>query len=383
MSQSSIFPTAEPAVQNVSCRPTPDVAVYYDGSNTDAPTLVAGNIVFGGTSVKTNRPADGIGATGYGTEFKVPFSSILHGGAGVKLRCAQNATQERIRFTATAGVGNIYLRLKPLFSCEQPYEYDEEIPIMVYYRPGVVDSVCQKLNRLANLFNIQYAHLGTASVVQVSSVYYIDFVTKNVGERFQVLVSQGLTGPSHITPGYKGAYTTDLIAEWFGARNVATIPNAPSLQGAELYIRKQIPGFTLGAATSNPNQDAHGLVTIPQTVTVLFANNTNGTNARAALIALLNTDSNQYTDRIVVNECEDKLLYDYTIVRTDAGDVAAFNQIKTDYPAVVGEFRAQYNGTQSTYGITTASTTKPTAVGSDVTTVGSPVIVNATFTFPC
>ncbi|RYC70664.1 hypothetical protein [Spirosoma sordidisoli] len=361
MSQNTIFPAQE-AVVTIDCRPTPDVAVFYDGTTTAVPLLDRGNIVFAGA--KTNRPSQGIGVIGSGSDFKTVYANILTGGAGVKLRCANAATQQVLRFGTTAGPGDLSLRLKPVFSCENTFEYDEEIPLLLYYRQGVYDTVEQKLTEAAKRFNDLYPHLGSAAVVTDGSEKFLHITTKYAGQRFRVVSQNGFTGPFLVVPGSTGGYTRALIGAWFtDTESTAT----DAIKVVEIFTTVKFPGEVKGSVTSNPNQATQSPHEVYQNIAVCFADNTNGNAALTALKNILKGPASGnlaqgYIAKLVGDECADSPQYTYTLVRQDAGDAAAHAATKTAYPAIIGLWRTSYDGTKSTYTITTASSTAPTAV---------------------
>lgn len=367
MAESSVFRN-EVEYRSPDTRPQPDVAVYYDGSTNVVPTIVAGNIVFAGA--RANRPAMGIGglaATGGGVDYKLKFADILTGGAGVKLRCCELATKQKLRFGATAGPGDISLRLEPIDDAENPYEYTWEIPLFVYYREGEIDTVEQKLNALKAEFDRTYSHFGTARVVEgIGNEKFIEIETKYAGRRFRVETSTNLTGPFVITPGFKGAYQTDMIVEWFGDKALPAQCAEPAtcLKAIDLTAEVTFPGGGPGGATSNAAQALKVATKTNQSISVLFANNVNGEAARVALLAILNVDGDPYKDRVLTTECEDKVVYSYTIERTDTATQANILSVKNDYSAQ-DVSRIGRNGGKSIYVVTVNSTTAPTASGTD------------------
>ncbi len=377
MSQNSTFLTQEPVVGPLNCRPTPDVALYYDGVAAVVPALSStGTILF--TGAVGNRPASGIGFNGTGTTFALDYADILNGGVGVKLRCIVAATKQKLRITFTAGLtplatGNASLQLKVIQHCANPQEYDDEIPIYMYYRAGVVDTVAQKSATFAARFNAQYSHLGTATATST----YVDIETLNAGERFWIQWATGIATITMITPGFKGTYEKEFIPDWIPG---TTLP-AVDVNAIELFTYKKFPNGSAGSATSNRNQATQNFVTVEQTISVSFASNTNGNAALAALKTILlgpasGNLAQPYLTKLVGNVCADYVQYPYTVGTTDLGDAAALATIKTNYSTAIDVKLVSHVGAvgvsgASVYAITTPSSSAPAAAGSDTVAVGA------------
>lgn len=381
---SSTFLTQEPKALTLDTRPKPDVAAYYSGDTTDVPVLEQGMIVLKGA--KVNRPAN------KGAYFGIPFNAIENGGNGVRLRCCVTPTKQRLRFfcESTSACTNpgkpvMSILLKPRQTDQRAYKYDYEIPAAAYKVAGCVESCCQLLYALRDEFNYQYDHLGVASVVQIGSDYALDIETKYAGDVFDVRAYSGLKPPVLVVPGNDGGYYSNILAPWFGGTDVPVEcgQSVECLRAAELFVDKKFASGHIGAATSNLSASTDTFTMTSQTVTILFANNDNATAARTALINILDASNDQYRDKLISSTCEDRMLYPYTIVKTDAGTSSAYDAAKTAYSAAVQLLRYGYKDGKSTYVIYTASATAPTAVGSDVVSVGTPVPADNVFTSPC
>ena len=393
--ESSVFLTQEPRRRTVDCSPSPDVAIYYDGVTTAVPVLEAGNIVFRGA--KTSHPAGGVADAGAIDAFSVPFATILAGGAGARVRGCVTATKQKYRLFCQAAGGAcarvdapIGLQLAPVETCEDTYVYNDERPLMVFADPACVVTCCEALNQLAREFNIEYAHLGTAAVVQIGAEYALEIETLKEGQRFRFITVNGLTAPQLVVPGRKPTYTNKAIKGWFGPEAVSaecdTTPEA-CIPVVEIFHEKQYDGSPVGALTSNMGQTNFTKETVTRSISCLFASNTNGNAAKAALITILNGGGNAYLDKLVTEEVFDKNLYPYTLIRTDAGTLAAYNTVKTQYTAALMVATAARDAVagKTYYTFYTNSATAPAIIAEsgDVIKVGVANIPNIPFANPC
>ncbi|SOD81004.1 hypothetical protein [Spirosoma fluviale] len=373
------------------CRPNADIVVYFPGTTADLPLIEASNLVFKGGIA--NVPNQGIAFNGFGAgDYKIDFDSIKPGGAGVKLRCATTELKQRIRFNVarSSSCGEymtnvIALELKPVETCAQAYEFDEELPLNLFKRCSTLETDCQVTESLARQFNANYAHLGTAyqviESVEGANRYAVDIEIKNPGDYFQVEQHEGLSRPRVIIPSNKRTYTRSLVQDWFN-----TAPNAPlifsgvdaTLNVIELFITIDVNTTMSGIATSDLASDTNTTTKVPVTVTVLFEQNSNGDAAFAKLKALLKGPGSgngaaPYISRMIDDTCADNVLFPYTLVRADSGDGAAFAAIKADYPDIKTAFMVGYIGGKSYYEIYTGSDGLPvpsSAKPNDVLTKG-------------
>nr|WP_293840447.1 hypothetical protein [uncultured Arsenicibacter sp.] len=384
--RSSVFPTQEPDIKSVDCRPNaPSVIIHYDGSTTDVPQLSQGTISFPGA--KVNLPGSGVG--GNGNDFKIDFDSIPKGGAGVKLRACVPAQKRILRFYCSTnpctncGSDALSMQIKPLHVCERPVEYYYENPIFVDAVEGCAETCEQMLNLLAKRWNQFYSDFGTATVVQVGNKSALQVEEKIAGElTYHIVATEGLTDPIVISPAVPGTYSKDLIKEWFSPIPFPSCPEPDEcVKVIEMFPVISFPGESAGVLTSNLSESTQSSsIQATQTVAFITANNTNGNNARAALLSILRGGNNAYLAKISNDATAvDVPLYMHSVVREDDGSPAAYATAKADYSGALQMWRKATGGGKSYYELLTSSPTAPVAAGDDVVTAGSANVPNLTY----
>lgn len=109
-----------------------------------------------------------------------------------------------------------------------------------------------------------------------------------------------------------------------------------------------------------------------KTVVFCFDKDVSGeATAAAALLTSLDAGGNVYLSKICPNCSKVTKPFKFCIKRTDAGNDAASATFATDYPALATDFfRSTYTSGVSYYTVQKATSTAPTAVGSDVVVAG-------------
>jgi len=371
------------------CRPQADMVVYYDGVSADKPYVEAGTLAFLGG--KANVPDQGIGYTGHAHDaLRIAYGGLFNGGAGVKYRCPTADSRQRLRFTV-AGPGSgdcnvprpalVSLELKPLDTCGKAYQYEDEIPLFLFRKCSSLESDCQILENLARQFNEQYAHLGTAVTVMDGAIYAMDIITSLPGQTFRVMGIEGLSPARQIAPGSKRTFTRSLVQDFFGStpdRPVIFNGVDANLNAAELFFTQEVEDSLMPGSSSNLSVTPGGFSTIRSSILVLFEDNVNANAALAELKVLMKGGGNKYLAKTVVDDCEDVLLFPYSIMRADAGTLADLTAVQTQYPTVKNIWRAGYVAGNSYYEVlTTTAATLPAptvAQAGDVVTEGTALV---------
>lgn len=379
MNQRTTFPRY---TQEIDCGNIPEFALLYDGSITGSPTLSLGNILFtGGVSLHKGRGAGKGQSPGV---FSIPFNAILPGGKGVKIGSCTTLQNKVVDFKCCDGIcgedeEDLVINLKYLPTCEDPIQDNFFMDYRIVYDTHCNLTCEDKLRLLANEINTRDEGRApaVATVVQVGDDWTLRLTGKGVN--FHVQYFGGLLGGETVIGYSNSRLMASKMQEWFGKEifNQCTTDECFNYVEIFFYDTFREAGHT---APSFFSADVSKQTLKIRSAIIVF--DVDQTTPYNALNTILYAAGNGVDAKISSATPAASLanVYDYVITRTDAGDATALTAVQTAYTTeVLPISRSLYKDGVSYYVITTASSTAPTAQGSDIVTPG--VFTNAVL--PC
>lgn len=371
--QTSVYPVIGDKLPN-PCEEVFDQVLHFTGATNAVPVIEQGNIVFkGGT---TAIFPEGIGAEGrlLTDVFSIDFNAILKGGAGVKVRCCTTPEKKKVRFRVLASdvcsinSGLIGFTIKPISTCERPFEYEQILPVIVAVDSCVGTDEKKAKAAVAQANLIPY-NPTVATAVQIGTGWYIEIEAKDNKTNFKVENTENVEAPTEVFPYTTGGFFAKNMNSWFKSNIVGECDADKCLPGLQIWYETHIPYVGNGSFTSNPAQGHNAYIRQIRCLTVTYDSAVaNATTAYTALVALLN-NGDQLLKRMASTTCEDLTNYPFTIVRVDAGDAGALSTADGVY-AVSGKTsftRVGYANGKSVYLLKKTNTTviTPDANGSN------------------
>ncbi len=370
--ETSVYPVIGGKVPN-PCDEKLDLVAYFSGATNAVPVIELGNLVFRGATVPYS--ALGIGADGRSTnsEFRIPFNSILTGGAGVKKRTCTTPGKKRMRMrvldsdACSINSGLIALRIEPVSTCLRPHLHDHILPVVLAIDNCVGTAEKKAKAAVAALNRVPY-NPTVATAVQIGAGWYIEIEAVDEQTNFRICSYENVEDPTIVVPYTKGGFFAKYVTSAFPAGIVGDCDADKCLPGLQIFFYQKIATDD-NAATSNPGQSTESYKEQLRSITCLYDSAvTNATNAYTALENLLN-NSDPLLDRMANTNSEDLVEYAFTIVRVDAGDAGALSTANGVY-AVSGKTtfdRVAYINGKSVYILKKTNTTAitPDANGSN------------------
>ncbi len=230
--------------------------------------------------------------------------------------------------------------------------------------PAGCDYTCTERNTLvAQKINAELSSILVASVESVTGALIVE--AKVAGFDFEMFADAGYMNVQVMKPNIrKFGYGQGMQAMGYPVTCLDPASDK-SFKFVGITFKKEISGH--GHGTMEGYRAGGGLTSTEARFYALVAFedsacNTYYTNFLSALTSAGLT---------VNSTAQNRVLYDYTIQSTDAGDAAALATIKSNYAAAITVERMYYTGTVSYYQVRTTSATKPVAVGGDATYDGT------------
>ena len=380
--QTSVYPVIGDKVPN-PCDEVLDLVAYYSGATTAVPVIELGNLVLRGAT--TPYTSQGIGLDGRSTnsgEFKIPFHSILTGGAGVKKRTCITPDKKKMRMrvldsnACAINSGLIAFQVEQVSTCQAPKLYEDILPVTVAIDNCVGTAEQRAKAAVAFMNTIPYSPV-VATAVQYGTGWYIELEALTTAINFRICSYENVEAPTVVAPYTKGGFFAKFVTSSFPTDIIGACDADKCLPGLQIFFEAWAVADGINSTTSNPSQSTNSYVKQLRSITVLYDSAvTNATNAYTALEGLLN-NSDQVLDRMPDTVSEDLIETSYTIVRVDAGDAGALSTANGVY-ALTGKTsftRSAYTNGKSVYVLKKTNTTAitPDANGSnadDVVYVG-------------
>lgn len=355
MSQTSGYPIIGDKVPN-PCEEPLDLVAFFPGTTTAVPVIELGNLVLRGAV--TPYSSEGIGMDGRSTneEFRIPFSAILRGGAGVKKRTVTTPDKKKLRMRVLASdacsinSGLLSLRIRPVSTCASPNLHEEILPVVIAI-DNCVGTDEKKARAAAAAAALIPYNPTEMTVVQIGTGWYIEIEAKDSKTNFRIESWENLEAPTEVTPYSKGGFQAKLISHNFKTPIIGDCDPEKYLPALQIFFEAYVPFKGEGATTSNPAQSAEYYIRQLRSITVLYDPTiTNSNNANTALEGLM-TNSDQMLKRMASTTSEDLINYAFTIVRIDAGDASALSTADGVYNVAgkTGFTRAAFLNGKSVY----------------------------------
>ncbi len=347
----------------------PDLVVFYSGDAADLPTLLRGKISL-------------LPLVGHVNNYVLPFHQIEE----VNVRQGNaTITKQKVKFECRKRkcVPNEYYGLKITQRAYRKVSWEERQyfdfdPADTAYPECEMD--CEARSRwVADQVNRDARPIATAVVVSrvegATTIWGVEVELIQAGAIADFAV-EGFTQPDEITPASRTSFTADSFKKWYGDKFFGTKTYADNkvFQVAEVIFWERVAKD--GGIHTSSNSSGYGEYTLMKRLLAIVFDDavTNSTNALAEFLSIANYEkpAAQYHAKVVSTTSSPAAVYPYTITRTDAGDPSAYTTARTAYnSANLLKFdRVNYDGTKSTYVLSSKSNSAPAASGSDTVLKG-------------
>lgn len=346
----------------------PDVLVLYAGDGADVPTLKTGIISLLPRFGEVNP---------FLLEFRdLQAVNIRTGNATitkekVRIICRQHKCVPNEYYGVTITVreqGKISYQQRPYVNY-QPTDLPGAVP-----HPECVANCQQRAQWIVDEINSDNYRIATATLVQEDTEWGVDIELLAPGAQ-ATYATVGFTAADQLVPASRENYTARMFRNWYGKGYIpAAVADNKVYTVAECVYREYIKEDNF---SSSSNASLHGkfFTRLTFLLVVFDADNANSAAALTEFKSIVNYEkpAQQYQSRLISTEGNPSVAYPFTVIRTDAGDVAAYNAAKTAYSTVntVRFDRVAYDGVKSYYVMVSKANSQPAAIGSDDVDAGS------------